>query len=154
MPMRPKTSRHSGFSLIELMILLVIVAVLAMIAVPGYQQYVQRAKTAAAIADIGHIQMAINAYALANNGTLPASLGTINMATMLDPWGNPYYYLSFAGGNGGARKDKSLHPLNTDYDLYSAGPDGQTVLALTAKKSKDDIIRANDGSFIGVAADY
>jgi general secretion pathway protein G len=38
--------------------------------------------------------------------------------------------------------------------LYSAGADGKTVLPLTAKASQDDIIRANDGSFIGVAASY
>lgn len=152
--MRPRPSKRAGFSLIELTVLLAIVAVLAMIAVPGYQQYIQRAKTAAAIADIGRIQMAVNAYALANNAALPTNLGDVNLAAMLDPWSHPYYYLSFAGGTKGARKDKSLHPLNTDYDLYSAGPDGLTVLALTAKSSRDDIIRANDGTFIGVAADY
>ncbi len=138
----------------ELTLIMAIVAILAMIAVPGYERYVRRAQTAAAIADIGHIQMAIGYYALGNNGQMPASLADVNMASMLDPWGHPYYYLSFAAGNKGARKDKSLHPLNTDYDLYSAGPDGKTVLPLTAKASKDDIIRASDGSFIGVAADY
>lgn len=55
---------------------------------------------------------------------------------------------------GKKRKDKSLHPLNTDYDLYSMGPDGRSVSPLTAKASRDDIIRANNGGFIGVAEDY
>jgi len=45
-------------------------------------------------------------------------------------------------------------PLNTDYDLYSQGPDGQSVSPLTAAKSRDDIIRANNGDFIGTAEDY
>ena len=55
---------------------------------------------------------------------------------------------------GKKRKDKSLHPLNSDYDLYSMGPDGRSVSPLTAKASRDDIIRANNGGFIGVAEDY
>ena len=55
---------------------------------------------------------------------------------------------------GQKRKDKSLHPLNSDYDLYSMGPDGQSQTAITAKASRDDTIRANNGGFIGVAEDY
>jgi general secretion pathway protein G len=34
------------------------------------------------------------------------------------------------------------------------GADGQTNLALTAQASKDDVIRANDGDFIGIAERY
>jgi len=52
------------------------------------------------------------------------------------------------------RKDHNLVPLNTDYDLYSMGPDGNSVGPLTAKASRDDIIRANNGSYIGPAANY
>jgi general secretion pathway protein G len=52
------------------------------------------------------------------------------------------------------REDKNLHPLNSDLDLYSIGPDGKTNLPLTAKASHDDIIRANDGGYFGVASNY
>jgi general secretion pathway protein G len=34
------------------------------------------------------------------------------------------------------------------------GADGITKLALTAKESYDDIIRANNGTFVGLGADY
>jgi general secretion pathway protein G len=34
------------------------------------------------------------------------------------------------------------------------GPDGDSRRPLTAQKSRDDIIRANDGAFIGIAQDY
>jgi general secretion pathway protein G len=34
------------------------------------------------------------------------------------------------------------------------GPDGKTVAPLTAQDSRDDIIRANDGRYVGPAADY
>jgi general secretion pathway protein G len=56
------------------------------------------------------------------------------------------------GGVGGARKDRFLVPINSDFDIYSMGRDGQTVAPLTAKKSHDDIIRASDGGFYGLAA--
>ena len=57
-------------------------------------------------------------------------------------------------GGGKARKDHFLHPINTDFDLYSMGPDGKSTAPLTAKISQDDIIRANDGGFVGLAAHY
>jgi general secretion pathway protein G len=61
------------------------------------------------------------------------------------------------GGNdnvAGARKDKNLHPLNSDFDLYSKGRDRDSKLPLTAEASRDDIIRANNGGFIGLAKNY
>lgn len=53
-----------------------------------------------------------------------------------------------------ARKDHNLHPINSDFDLYSSGADGQSSKPLTAGASKDDIIRANNGSFYGYGKDY
>lgn len=50
--------------------------------------------------------------------------------------------------------DRSLHPLNSDFDLYSMGKDGNTAKPITAKISQDDIIRANDGGFVGLARRY
>jgi general secretion pathway protein G len=75
---------------------------------------------------------------------------------LIDPWGNPCQYLEFCSSKpgGGARKDKFLVPINSDYDLYSMGRDGASVAPLTAKPSRDDIVRANDGAFIGLASDY
>jgi general secretion pathway protein G len=61
---------------------------------------------------------------------------------------------SDGGGKEKQRKDRFLHPLNMDYDLYSMGEDGKSSAPLTAKASHDDIIRANDGQYIGVAANY
>jgi general secretion pathway protein G len=125
------------------------------IAVPTYRSYVLRAKIAAAVADISKIAMAIQKYDLQHDAP-PPDLTAIGYDDTLDPWGNRYFYLSFEGikGHGDQRKDKNLVPINSQYDLYSAGPDGKTRLPLTARDSRDDIIRANDGAFIGVAADY
>lgn len=52
------------------------------------------------------------------------------------------------------RKDKNLVPINTQYDLYSLGADGQSKPPLTAPVSKDDVILANDGNYIGLASAY
>ena len=58
------------------------------------------------------------------------------------------------GGMGQARKVKFLVPINSRYDLYSMGKDGASVSPLTAKSSRDDIIMANDGGFVGLAKNY
>ena len=72
-------------------------------------------------------------------------------------WFEPDSAYAAGAGNGSAgkpRKDRFLHPINSDYDLYSMGKDGESVEPLTAKKSHDDVIRANDGSFVGLAVEF
>jgi general secretion pathway protein G len=55
---------------------------------------------------------------------------------------------------GDVRKDRNLVPINSFFDLYSMGKDGQSRPPLTAPVSQDDVIYANDGAFIGLAEDY
>lgn len=52
------------------------------------------------------------------------------------------------------RRDRYLFPLNTDYDLFSLGPDHQTATSLGEPVGFDDVIRANNGGFFGLASDY
>ena len=54
----------------------------------------------------------------------------------------------------GARWKKNDFPITTDFDLYSMGPDGQTQQNLQSAKSKDDIVRADEGAFVGKASTY
>ena len=145
-----------GYTLIELMLAIVLGAIVLAIAVPSYRAYVLRSQNAAAISDLAHIKLAIEKFRLDNNGGLPASLAATSATQLTDPWGNPYRYTLFAGlnGNGAKRKDRNLVPINSEYDLYSMGPDGETAAPLTARKSLDDVIMANDGAFIGKASDY
>jgi general secretion pathway protein G len=146
---------NRGFTLVELTVAIGILAVIAAIGVPSYISYKQRAYVAAATMDIMTIATAINRYNTVNNSP-PPDLATIGFDTLLDPWGRPYVYLSFTGinGNGQMRKDKNLVPLNTQYDLYSVGADGQSRPPLTVPVSKDDVILANDGNYIGLASNY
>jgi general secretion pathway protein G len=148
-------SNQTGFTLIEILIASSIVAVIASIALVGYRGYVETTKVNIAINQLTEMSIALTDYGL-DNGGFPDSLAVIGLDTMLDPWGNPYQYLNIMAnpGNGEVRKDHNLVPLNTDYDLYSMGPDGNSTGPLTAKASRDDIIRANNGSYIGPASDY
>ena len=151
-----RASRASaGFTLLELMFAIAIFGILAAIAIPSYERYVARANTSAAIGDISRIHLAIEAYIM-NSGAPPPDLAAIGKGGLLDPWGRPYEYLPFDGlnGKGMMRKDKNLVPINSEYDLYSVGPDGDSMPPLTAKPSRDDIVMANNGSFIGPASDY
>ena len=154
-PTRARKRGTFGFTLLELMAVTTVLGVLLAVAIPSYSRYVARANTSAAIADIAKILLAVNTYTM-NYDAPPPDLAAIGKGGMLDPWGQPYIYLSFSGlkGKGAMRKDKNLVPINTEFDLYSVGPDGESVPPLTAKHSRDDIVMANDGGFIGVASDY
>ena len=136
------------------MIIVALIAILATIAVVVYGNITERARIARAMADIVTIDSEISTFEMMNE-RLPNDLGEINRATFLDPWGNPYQYLNFAvSGNANCRKDHALHPLNTEFDLYSKGKDGQSQAPLTSPQSQDDIIRANDGQYVGLASSY
>jgi general secretion pathway protein G len=138
------------------MVVLAIVGTLVAIGVPITSEYVDRAKIARAIAEIRTMQDEIHLYGVDRSGKLPATLLDIGRGTLEDPWGNLYQYQSFEGltGKGKMRKDRSLVPINSDFDLYSMGRDGRTQYPLTAAASHDDIIRANDGRYIGLASEY
>jgi general secretion pathway protein G len=143
-------------TLIELLFTLVIVSTLAGISIPAYRDAARKAQTARAVADLRTLSDEISIYNLAY-GRFPNSLADVDRGNLLDPYGNPYQYLNIADGHppkGKMRKDRFLVPINSDFDLYSMGPDGKSVTPLTAATSRDDIIRANDGGYFGVAADY
>jgi len=120
-----------------------------------YSNYRERLAVAGAAKDIAALSVDVAQFAVDNN-SLPDSLAAIGHAGMVDPWGNPYQYINHANlrGNGHVRKDKNIVPINSDFDLYSMGKDGQTQAALTVPVSRDDIVRANNGRFVGLASDY
>jgi len=125
---KPKTIR--GFTLIEIMLVVIIIAALAAMVVPRLTGRSEQAKVAVAKADIeSHLATALKLYEL-DNGSFPTTSqglyalidrpstspipqnwnGPYIEKAPIDPWGNPYKYVSPG--------DKRL-----DYDLYSEGKD-------------------------------
>jgi general secretion pathway protein G len=130
-----------------------IMGVLAGMAVPNYNRVLERARITRAIGDIRAIGQNLAEY-YETNGTYPSSLADLG-AVPIDPWGNPYEYLPVEGASrGDLRKDRFLVPVNSDFDLYSMGPDGASAAPFTAADSRDDIVRANDGGYVGIADNY
>jgi general secretion pathway protein G len=149
--------RARGFTLIELVLAMAVAAILLAIALPMYSNYKYTAQVSQATVDVGVLQSMIDSYYTLNN-QYPATLSDlgINAGAAIDPWGFPYQYLNHAlvNGKGSIRRDKSLNPLNTDYDLYSVGADGQSKPQITQKESLDDVIRAGNGGYVGLASQF
>ena len=145
----------NGFTLIELMVVIAIIGTLAAIAIPNYIAYREKARLASVISDFKHIETSVFAFT-ADNGRFPDTLAEAGLGNPSDPWGRPYVYYPMSNIPAGVkiRKDRSLHPLNTDFDLYSLGADGRSAAPLTAKASYDDIIRANNGGYCGYGENY
>ncbi len=148
----PSRGLRAGFTVIELLAVMVIIGLLSALGVPTCQTVKDQALLARAIGDIHAIQTD-----LISADTLPDDLGVIGRASLLDPWGRPYVYNKFPAGRRvppGARRDRFLVPINTTFDLYSLGKDGRSNPPLQASASKDDVVRGNDGGFIGLATKF
>ena len=148
----PRLARSRGFTIIELMTVVTVLGGLAAMAVARTQYTVEQAKIARAIGDIRALQSDIVGYQAAGQ-VLPATLTDVDRAGLLDPWGRPYVYENLTTG-GAPRTDVFGVPLNTEFDVYSLGPDGASGASLTAGPSQDDVVRGSDGSFIGRASRY
>ena len=144
-----------GFTLVEVVLAMVIVAVLVSLGIVSYRAYLERVDIARAGSDIAVISASVTEFK-SEWGRFPTGLGEIGKSTMLDPWQHAYQYVDHSDltSRGSWRKDKNIVPINSDFDLYSMGKDGSSAAPLTAAPSRDDIIRANDGAFIGLAARY
>jgi general secretion pathway protein G len=118
-----------GFTLIELLVVIIILAILAAVVIPRVIGRTEDAKIAKATADISTIDSTLDNYKL-DTGSYPSSdqglqalMNNVENSPKWngpylkngipnDPWGHPYIY-RYPGEHG------------TDYDLFSAGPDGQ-----------------------------
>ena len=169
-----------GFTLVEILIAISIVFTLSGIAIPSYRNYLYKARIARTVTEIRILEKEIWAYQVdinsqtfeLNNEDLPVSLDDIGHGNLRDPWDHPYEYMRLVWSKkdekeekedkkvkgktdeGKMRKDRFLKPINTDYDLYSMGRDGKSKPNLNAKDSHDDIIRASNGAYVGLASEF
>jgi len=125
-------ARRRGFTLIEILVVIVVIAILATLVAPNVFRHVGAAKDATARSQIEMLGGALDAYRL-DNGRYPSTqqglaalweAPTVEPAANwtqpylrkpvpLDPWGNPYLYVS----------PGDVNPQG--YDLVSYGADGQ-----------------------------
>ena len=146
--------RQRGVTLLELMVVVVIGGLLVSIAVPSYQGIAERLRVSQAITDINTLSISIERWHT-STFDYPDTLAAASLDGLLDPWGNPYRYLKISTANTGqVRRDRNLRPINRDFDLYSVGKDGDTQTQLQGRKARDDIVRANNGGYVGLAKDY
>jgi len=149
-----RSTHQAAFSIFDLLISVAILGIVVSIAIPMYQDYIKESQISVAVQGLRNISFILDDFLLSDG--MPSSLTEVGI-NYNDPWGNPYQYLNLQNpsvNKGMVRKDKNLVPINSDYDLYSMGPDGDSKGPLTAKASRDDIVRANDGGFFGRALDY
>jgi general secretion pathway protein G len=124
--------RRRGFTLMEVLLVLVILAILGSLAALSYDAISRRANKKAAEGQIGLFktplqmyQMAIQTFPTTTQGldalwSAPGDLPNpakwdgpyLDAPVPLDPWNNPYQYVS-----------PGTHNPNT-YDVWSFGPDG------------------------------
>ncbi|GAB6069253.1 GspG family T2SS major pseudopilin variant LspG [Thiomicrorhabdus hydrogeniphila] len=125
---KPKLTFQRGFTLIELMVVVVILAVLAGLVVPNLMDRPDEARIVKAKQDISAISSALKLYKLDNfvypttdqgiealvhkpdSDPVPKNWKNLLDNVPLDPWGNPYLYLS--PGEHGA------------FDVFTYGADG------------------------------
>ena len=152
---RHRCRDQRAFSLVEMLIVCALVSTLSALGAAVYVEALKRARLTRAIGDLHALDVDVRTFHLRNN-RYPTTLTEARPIVPNDPWGRPYVYtdLSQRGSRSRARKDGRLNPINSDFDLYSAGEDGLTTMPLKAPQSKDDVIRARDGSFLGLAAEF
>jgi len=145
----------SGLTLLELLVVISIVGILARVSSASYAEYIERTRVYEAATTIAALSATIEGY-IGYKGRAPHDLAEVGISGSLDPWGFAYRYNPNMNqtGNGNVRKDRMLNPINTDFDLYSVGKDGETKKPLSPKDSHDDVIRASNGGFIGLAEDF
>jgi general secretion pathway protein G len=140
----------TGFTLVELLIIMAILAILSTIGFYQYSSFIERTKVKLAIADINQIAKFVEDYNAAHE-RYPDELSDLNQGEFRDPWGRPYEYVLIGNDTKDRwRADRANKPINTYFDLWSCGPDGQSQKQVRASQSRDDIIRAWDGTFVGL----
>lgn len=133
-----------GLTFVEVLVCLIIVGLLSLIAIPSYSNFRDKAHNSRCVAEIRDLETTI-AATVADTSTYP-TVAQLGLDTRRDPWGHFYVY--------GAPDRKDFDFINTDYDLYSKGRDGLSGQRITLDESHDDIIRANDGAFLGLVGIY
>lgn len=146
--------QQRAFTLVELMLVVVAVALLTTMAMTSYEKFMDRARNAQAASDIREIDAMITRF-YTQQSRYPLNLAEIGVSKQ-DPWKINYVYLDFStlSKDSLKRKDGGLQPINSDYDLYSKGKDGISIIPINTGAGADDIVRGRNGNYVGLGKDY
>jgi len=145
-----------GFTLVELLFVVTIIGFLSTILAPSAQELIMKVRISRTVAEISALERAIGAYVAINHG-YPVALTDIDGTVPTDLWGRPFVYTVLGTNPGDARINPHTGlPLNSliTFDLYSKGADGLTAPQLDAAGAEDDIVRALDGAYVGLASEF
>ena len=112
----------------------------------NFNSYINKTRNSRAKSEIRTLGTEISAWILDHNGSNPPDLLTIGRDNYLDPWKRPYVYSPIPV----LEDPLGSATLNKDYDIYSKGVDGAGTPAGGDTGNKDDIVRSNDGAYVGL----
>jgi type II secretion system protein G len=127
-----------GFTLIELMIVVVIIGILAAIAIPNFISMQDRAREGSVKSNMHTFQLAIEDFAVQNDGTYPTAAESGDVMNMLP--GNTWPENPFSGANDAALFGADpaaagiigANPAQTDgYIIKGYGKDALLTIELT-----------------------
>jgi type II secretion system protein G len=132
---------RKGFSLIELMIVVVIIGILVAIAVPNFISMQNRAKEGSVKANMHSFQLAMEDYAVQNDGTYATATEKADVKALF-PGGtwpkNPFTGSAYAdadvgfGADPAASGDMAANPATTtSYTIKGYGKSAILALTLT-----------------------
>ncbi len=126
--MKKLSTKHAGFTLVEIMIVVAIIALLAAIAVPGFLRARKRSQASKIINDLRLIDGAVDQYAIENAKTTGFSVGTAD-------WTN---YL---------KKDTQLYTTGADLLGNSFGQQAVDSVPKVPQATYDSLSDVADASF-------
>jgi general secretion pathway protein G len=117
-----------GFTLIELLLVMVILAILAAVIVPKFSGRAEQAKETRAKQDVQNMKTALKMFEV-DTGSFPTSLDELLENTgNITNWHGPYMDKQENQWKDPWLHDYIYHPPtgdNTEFQVLSAGPDGQ-----------------------------